>query len=100
MKTVLILVFFWASAMLGYGQEQVFDSVLKKGNASLVFDRPSADVGFCTGMAAQAGFLGFSLLILWVLYDYSGVFYTFVFRKLKLISRSFLYFCIPKIKAN
>lgn len=25
MKTVLTLVFFWASAMLGYGQEQVFD---------------------------------------------------------------------------
>lgn len=25
MKTLLILVFFWASAMLSYGQEQVFD---------------------------------------------------------------------------
>ena len=25
MKTVLILVFFWASAMLGYGQELILD---------------------------------------------------------------------------
>lgn len=85
MKTVLTLVFFWASAMLGYGQEQVFDSVLKKGNASLVFDRPSADVGFCTRHGGTGR-------LSWVFFTYSVGFVR--------LFRSFLYFCIPKIKAN